>query len=189
VLASATASAGAATVGPTCLPPTTQPFAAFGDTNAYFLLSGGAFEAGMPAWSLAGGAARVAGNNTAGRDPIANTSSLSLPAGSAASSPWVCVNRTAPSIRFFARNTGAAGAQLGVFALYTLSNGMVKSKLVAQVTGTGVWQPSLAIIYKADTIATSGPMDTTDVAFQFRPLDASGQWRIDDVYVDPFKRS
>ena len=99
------------------------------------------------------------------------------------------MTRDAPTIRFYVRNSGAATSRLGVFALYTLPNGTIKSKQVAQVTGTGVWQPSAAIVYKADTIATSGPTDTTSVAFQFRPLDASGQWRIDDVYVDPFKRS
>ena len=38
-------------------------------------------------------------------------------------------------------------------------------------------------------LAKASPTGTTHVAFQFRPLDASGQWRIDDVYVDPFKRS
>ena len=43
--------------------------------------SRGAFEAGTPAWSFAGGAAPVAGNNTAGGDPIGNTMSLSLPVG------------------------------------------------------------------------------------------------------------
>lgn len=188
VLASATASAGAATVSSdTCLPASAPVFA--GDTNAYFLLSGGSFEAGLPAWSLAGGAALVAGNNTAGGDPLTNTRSLSLPAGSSATSPTVCVTRDAPTIRFYVRNTGAAASRLGVTVIYSLPNGKIKSKQVAQVTGTGVWQPSAAIVYKADTFATASPTGTTYVSFQFSPLDASGQWRVDDVYVDPFKRS
>lgn len=188
VLASATASAGAATVSSdTCLPAAAPVFA--GDTNAYFLLSGGSFEAGLPAWSLGGGAALVAGNNTAGGDPLSNTRSLSLPAGSSATSPTVCVTRDAPTIRFYVRNTGAATSRLGVTVIYSLPNGKIKSKQVAQVTGTGVWQPSAAIVYKADTFATASPTGTTYVSFQFSPLDASGQWRVDDVYVDPFKRS
>jgi len=189
VLGSATASAGAATVNTTCLPATTQAFAAANDANAYFLLAGGAFEAGTPAWSFAGGAAPVAGNNTAGGDPIGNTMSLSLPSGSSATSPAVCVDRDMPTIRFYARNTGAAGSKLGVTVLYTLPNGKPGSMEVAQITGTGVWQPSPAIAFHKEMLAMASATGTTNVAFQFRPLDATGHWRIDDVYVDPFKRS
>jgi hypothetical protein len=32
------------------------------------------------------------------------------------------------------------------------------------------------------------PTGTAAVAFQFHPLDAAGSWRVDDLYVDPFKR-
>jgi hypothetical protein len=187
VLGITSAAAGAATASSgTCLPASTQVFA--GDTNLYFLLSGGAFEAGTPAWNLAGGAARVAGNNTAGGDPLANTTSLSLPAGSSATSPTVCVTRDAPTIRFYVRNTGAAGSRLGVTVFYSLPNGMPKSKQVASVSGTGVWQASAAIVYMADKFAAASATGTTNVSFQFTPLDATGQWRVDDVYVDPFKR-
>ncbi len=189
VLASATASAGAATVNTTCLPSTTQPFTAVGDTNAYFLLSGGAFEAGTAAWNLTDGAAAAAGNNTAGGDPLSNTTSLSLPAGSSATSPAVCVDREMPSIRFYVRNTGNAASKLGVTVLYTLPNGKPASLQVAQITGARVWQPSPAIFFHLNMLAMASPTGTTNVAFQFRPLDASGQWRVDDVYVDPFKRS
>ena len=188
VLGIASASAGAATVSSTCLPATTQAFAAAGDTHPYFLLHGGSFEAGTPAWNLAGGAARVAGNNTAGGDPSANTTSLSLPTGSTATSPTVCVTPDAPSIRFYVRNTGSSTAKLGVTVLFTLPNGMPASLQVAKLTGTGVWQPSPAIAFLMNMQAMTSPTGTTNVAFQFRPLDANGQWRVDDVYVDPFKR-
>jgi hypothetical protein len=189
VLGITSAAAGAATASSsTCLPATTQAFAAAGDFHPYFLLSGGAFEAGTPTWNLAGGAARVAGNNTAGGDPLANTTSLSLPAGSSATSPTVCVTRDAPTIRFYVRNTGAASSRLGVTVFYSLPNGMPKSKQVASVSGTGVWQASAAIVYMADKFAAASATGTTNVSFQFTPLDANGQWRVDDVYVDPFKR-
>jgi hypothetical protein len=58
---------------------------------------------------------------------------------------------------------------------------------VAQLTGTGVWQPSPSIYFYANLLTLISPTATTNVAFQFRPLDALGQWRVDDVYVDPFK--
>jgi len=101
----------------------------------------------------------------------------------------VCVDRDMPTIRFYARNTGAAGSKLGVTVLYTLPNGKPGSMEVAQITGTGVWQPSPAIAFHKEMLAMASATGTTNVAFQFRPLDATGHWRIDDVYVDPFKRS
>lgn len=182
------ASAGAATLDGSCIPPTTQAFAAAGDLNAYFPVAGGAFEAGMPAWSLMGGAALVAGNNTAGGDPLTNTTSLSLTAGSSATSPSVCVTPDTPTMRFYVRNTGSTGSKLGVTVLFTFPNGKAGSLLVAEVTGTGTWQPSPAIYFRANMLAMASPTGTTNVAFQFRPLDANGRWRVDDVYIDPFKR-
>jgi hypothetical protein len=189
VLGITSATAGAVTTGgSTCLPATTQAFAAAGDYHPYFLLSGGAFEAGTPAWNLTGGAARVAGNNTAGGDALTNTTSLSLPTGSAATSPTACVNQESPSVRFYVRNTGAAGSRLGVTVLYTLPNGMPGSLLVARVSGTGTWQPGPSILFVMNHLAMASPTGMTYVSFQFTPLDANGRWRVDDVYVDPFKR-
>jgi hypothetical protein len=189
-LALAASPAGAATAAgsTTCWPATTQAFAASGDPSQYFLAPGGSFEAGTPAWSLAGGAAPVAGNNTAGGDPTTNTTSLSLPAGSTATSPPVCMNLLTPTIRFYVRNTGAATAKLGVTVLYTPPNGKPMSLQVAQITGTGVWHPSTPIALLMNVMALTSPTGTTNLSIQFRPLDATGQWRVDDVYVDPFKR-
>ncbi len=181
------ASAATATPSPTCIPNTTEPFAAFGDTNDYFLVPGGSFESGSPGWNLTGGAALAAGNNTAGTDPSTNVASLSLPSGSSATSPWTCVTPSSPTMRFFARNTGAATSRLNVSVLYTLPGGFQGSFPVAQITGTKAWAPSPAVFFFANVLAIGSPTGTTNVAFQFRPLDASGQWRIDDVYVDPFK--
>jgi hypothetical protein len=174
-----------------CMPATTQAFntAAGGfDTNQYFLLAGGSFEAGTPAWTLTGGAALATGNNTAGGDPSPSTSSLSLPAGSSATSPAICVTPAAPTLRFYVRNTGAASAKLGVTVFYSLPSGKPASRQIAQITGTGTWQPTAAFDFFAYHLANASATGTTTVSFQFQPLDATGQWRVDDVYVDPFKR-
>ena len=181
------ASAATATPSASCNPTTTEAFAAFGDTNDYFLAPGGSFESGTPAWNLSGGAAPAAGNNTAVTDSATNTTSLSLPSGSSATSPWVCVTANAPTMRFFARNTGAATSRLGVSVVFTLPGGYQGSLPVAQITGSKAWAPSLPIFFFANVLALGSPTGTTEVAFRFRPLDTSGQWRIDDVYVDPFK--
>jgi hypothetical protein len=186
-LAVGTAAAHAAVTAPSCSQPTAQAFAAYKDPNSYFLAPGGNFEAGAPGWALAGGAALQAGNNTAGGDPAANSTSLSLPAGSSATSPAMCVGVTAPSLRFFVRNTGAAGSRLGVTVLFTLPNGKPGSLLVASISGTGAWAPSCTVLYFANLLALVSPTATTTVAFRFAPLDTTGKWQVDDVWVDPLK--
>jgi hypothetical protein len=187
VLAGPASAAVAPVAGPSCTPTTVEPFAAFGDNGDYFLTPGGSFENGAPGWTLSNGAALAAGNNTAGIDPSTDTTSLSLPAGSFATSPAICVTANAPTMRFFVTNTGAPSARLQVSTLFTLQNGTVGSLPVATVSGTKTWQPSPIILFYANLLALSSPTGSTNVSFQFRPLGTNGQWRIDDVYVDPFK--
>ncbi len=177
----------ATTVSPSCNPVTTQPFAALGDTNSYFLVPGGNFENGAPGWTLAGGAALAAGNNTAGGDPATNSTSLSLPAGGSATGPSVCVPLAAPWMRFFVKNTGKASSRLGVSVIVTGLNGKPATVLVATVSGTGTWQVTPQIAYAANVLALFSPTGTTSFALRFAPLDATGQWSVDDVYVDPIK--
>jgi hypothetical protein len=187
-LATAAGTAHAAVTQPSCDLPTTQAFLGVdGDINSYFLAPGGNFEGGAPGWALAGGAKLATGNNTAGGDPSAQTTSLSLPAGSSATSPLVCVTSLDPWMRFFVRNTGASSSRLGVTVLYTLPTGKPGSILVAKVSGKGIWQPTDAYHYVMNMLAMPSPTGTTNVAFRFAPLDSAGKWQIDDVWVDPLK--
>lgn len=186
-LAASAGVAHAAVTQPPCNLPTTQAFLAYNDANQYFLAPGGNFENGAPGWSFAGGAATVLGNNTAGGDPTSNTRSLSLPSGSSATSPLVCVTALDPAMRFYARNSGSASSQLGVWVNYTLPNGYPGSLLVARVSGTGTWTPTAAYAYVMNVLALVSPTGTTNVAFRFAPLDSAGKWQIDDVWVDPLK--
>jgi hypothetical protein len=66
---------------------------------------------------------------------------------------------------------------------------MPASLLVEKISATGVWHQTAALRFMMNMLAKTSATGTTNVAFQFRPLDATGHWRIDDVYVDPFKRS
>lgn len=186
-LAAGAGVAHAAVAQPSCSLPTTQAFAAYGDTNSYFLAPGGNFENGAPGWTLADGAALVAGNNTAGGDPSSNKTSLSLPAGSSATSPLVCVSALDPWMRFYVRNAGSSTSRLGVTVLFTLPNGTPGSILIAKVSGTGTWAPTPAYSYVMNVLALVSPTGTTNVAFRFAPLDSAGKWQVDDVWVDPLK--
>ena len=90
-------------------PDTAQVFQAWGDDAYYRLAPGGSFDGG-PSWSLAGGARVVSGN-----EPyrlVAGTRSLSLPAGSTATSPAMCFAYGDWHARFVVRNTGASTVKL-----------------------------------------------------------------------------
>ena len=187
-LSAAVGVAHAAVTQPSCNIPTTQAFLRVdGDLNSYFLAPGGNFEGGAPGWTLAGGAALSPGNNSAGGDPASDATSLSLPAGSSATSPLVCVAALDPWLRFFARNGGSSSSRLGVTVLYTLPNGNPGSLLIAKVSGTGTWKATPAYSYVMNVLANASSTGTTNVAFRFAPLDSAGKWQVDDLWVDPLK--
>ena len=80
-----------------------KPFAAWGDTNKYFLAPGGAFESGNAAWTLGGGAKVVSGNEPFKVHGSGDSRSLSIPQGGVATSPTLCVGINDPSIRWFSK--------------------------------------------------------------------------------------
>jgi hypothetical protein len=77
-----------------------QPFAQYGDTNEYKLVSGGNFEGSLSGWTLSGGARVVNGGNPHG----SSGHSVYLPAGASVTTPFTCVNAAYPSFRLFAQN-------------------------------------------------------------------------------------
>src|SRR5437763_13351839 len=86
-----------------------QVFSPWGDSNNYFLLTGGSFE-GVQSWVLTGGAGRVSANETFHVHSSSDQYSLALPSGSQATSPAVCTSIYNPTLRFFARNTGSSSS-------------------------------------------------------------------------------
>src|SRR4051812_12239340 len=101
-------------------PLVTQPFTPWKDTNHYKLADAGDFEGGTPGWTLTGGAKVVGGDATSLIGSASDDSSLSLPAGSSATSPAVCVGMDEPTMRFFARGTSGV---LGVSVIAKLQLG------------------------------------------------------------------
>jgi hypothetical protein len=179
------APAGAAVV---CPEPTSHPFAQFGDGTPYALAPNGGLEAGAAGWKLAGGAKVVAGNEAFfASGPGA--SSLSLPAGSSATSPPMCVGLLDTKMRFFAANAGAASSKLRVQVVYSggvgaLLGGLGQTLGVSDKASEGAgaaWAPMPMI----DMLGGTLPLFTQSVQFTFTPLGTGGKWRIDDVYLDP----
>jgi|SRR5579884_1132272 len=184
-----TAHAGILSLAPgACGYTETQPFAAWGDQSYYVPVPGGTFESGTPSWFLTGGAKVVAGNegyHVSG--PGAR--SLSLPAGSSATSPPACTGIDHPSARLFVRNTGASSSRLNVWATYPLLLGIPYTAYLGQISGSPRWQPSSKVVLGLlNNTLGSLTLGESAVTFTFAPADSSGDWTVDDVYLDPSMR-
>jgi hypothetical protein len=164
-----------------------QPFAQWGDYNDYTLMPGGTFEPGGAPWSLTGGAAVVSGNESFDVSGP-GSHSLSLPARSSATSPAACTSIYDPTLRLFVRNTGSSSSRLDVYALTPGLLGGVMSTRLAQISASSSWEPSSAMGLLLNNLLATLSLDQTAIAFRFVPADSSGQWSIDDVYLDPYMR-
>lgn len=166
----------------------TQPFAPWGDDAAYVQVPGGTFESGAPGWTLTGGAEVVSGNESY-KVSGPGSHSLSLPAGSSATSPAQCTGIDHPSMRFFVRNTGSSSSRLNVYATYPLLSGLPYTAYLGSVAGSGTWQPSSIVqIGLLNNTLGSLTLAESTISFTFVPADSSGKWQIDDAYLDPFCR-
>jgi hypothetical protein len=164
-----------------------QAFAQFGDNNTYVAVPGGSFENGALGWRLSGGAQVVSGNES--YKVVAGSHSLSLPAGSSATSPAQCTGIDHPSMRFFVRNTGSSASRLKVYATYPLLLGLPYTAYLGTVSGSGSWAPSSPVqIGLLNNTLGSLTLAESTISFTFQPADSSGNWQIDDAFLDPYCR-
>jgi hypothetical protein len=163
--------------------PLSQPFAQWGDTNAYELVPQGNFEGSLSQWDLGGGASRDPGSEPYGVTGEVGHYSLALPAGASAQSPYTCVNASYPSFRFFARNGGLLSTVL-VQVVYKTALGPVALPLGA-VALNDTWQPTLPML-TGSVVGGLLSGGTAQVALRFTAL--TGESRIDDVFIDPRMR-
>ena len=165
-----------------------QTFSRFGDNNWYTLVTGGDFEAGSVAWTRTGGAATVDGNESFYVGGASNSRSLTLPAGSSATSPAVCASIDKPTLRFFARNSGSSSSRLNVDVYYPGLLGGVRMARIGTIGASGSWNPTGEQQLTVANLLATLSLRRTAIAFRFSPADGNGKWRIDDVYVDPKMR-
>ena len=110
------------------------------DCANYILAPNGSFEFGTQGWSLSGGAGVVSGN-----EPFYPTGShsLSLPSGSSAMSPTVCLGTKQLYIRMFGKDLGGTDSGLRVRVFwYGLLNQLLGSADFAVFPGGGDWAPT-----------------------------------------------
>jgi hypothetical protein len=171
-----------------CSSDTTQPFLPWLDPASYVLAPNGGFEDGAESWRVRDGAVPVDGNEPFHVTAAGDSRSLALPAGSSATTGDVCVRLLDPTLRFFVANSGSASSTLKVEVLFTNLLGGSSRSTVATLSGAREWQPTLPLPFLANLgalpLLTSG---TVSVSFRFSAQGDDGSWRIDDVYVDPFK--
>lgn len=188
--ASAAAPAHAATLGLSCPAATAQTFFPVdGDLAYYAPTPDSGFENNAAGWTLTGGAHVVSGNEPWMVGNAADSHSLSLPAGSSATSPPMCIGLLSSQMRLFMQNTGAATSKMRVQVIYNGGAGALLGGLGstlgisdrATFAGTKAWQPSGQYPMLGGLL----PLLTQSVQFRFTPLSTGGNWRIDDVYLDP----
>lgn len=184
--ATASAAARAGDSSPWAAPCTNQvvasPFTRWQDDQSYTLVPGGGFEA-AGAWSLAGGATIVGGNEPFFAHAAGEHQALMLPPGGAATSKPMCVSLQHPTIRMFVRNLGPKFSFFRLQAIYKDATGMLQTVEFAKLAATPRWWPSPAIAYLVNVDVPLDGDGTTAVAFRFVGL--TGVTLVDDVYVDP----
>jgi hypothetical protein len=163
-----------------------RPFVRWLDPAKYVLAPGGSLES-TTGWKLSGGAKLVSGNESFRVHSATDNRSLALPSGSSATTKAMCVATLYPTLRLFALNSGSLLSTLKVEAIFSSALGQLTVQVGLLSAPLG-WQPTLPMLYAANfttlPILTDG---TTTVRFRFTPQGAGSGWRIDDVYVDPYK--
>jgi hypothetical protein len=185
----ALAALGAATASAASCPSTgaSSVFKPWGDSRSYVLAPDGGFEAGGSGWNLAGGAEVVGENESYYLHGSGDSHSLSLPSGSWAGSPPVCMAIDTPVFRMMARNSGDPSSQLRVTANYKLL-GLVRTRTVATVTAGSQWTPTIPQSTVLTLSTVIGTLIPSAIEIRVQPLDSKGNWQVDDLYVDPFAR-
>lgn len=167
-----------------------QPFVQWNDGSPYFLLDGGSFEGDVSGWTMSGGAS-VGGPNEpfhawGGDDSL----SLGIPNGASATSAPVCVTVYSPALRLFEFNDGDPGRPLQVFVNFIGTDGKPHSAKLPDQKNAGTWAPSQPISFLGPFMNVLSKFGMTTVTFTFSnpyQKDHPGDWRIDDVAVDPLK--
>jgi len=158
-----------------------QPFAQFGDSDRYCAFANNGFENGLSSWSAAGNASVVPGNEpwfVSGP----GSSALDLGPGASVTSAPLPVSLVDPWVKFFARSAGVNGG-LRVQVLFQGFTGNLTGILnVGYVSpgGYASWQPT-----GIQLSALALPIFTSTARVQITSLASSGDWLVDDAYLDP----
>lgn len=159
----------------------TQPFSQWGDSNSYFLATGGSFE-GANSWKLTGGAQVVGGNEPFYLNSESDSHSLVLPPGSSATTPAMCLSALSPHLRLVGLASDGSGVHVDVYTSGLL--GLVKLPVSADIDLTSSWAPSGDVSLLLQNVLAATNLGKTSIVFRFSPI-GSATVQMDDLYVDP----
>lgn len=166
---------------------TTTPFAQWGDNGSYFLAPGGNFESPLAAsgWMVNGA------ERTLGGEPfdvgIPSDYSLTINGGGVAISPAFCIDDSMPYFRFFAHALGANG-NLEVRLVVQTPTGSVSTPVthVADLAASSMasWAPTSQLDLANGISIANGQTGVARLVFSVAGLSP---WRVDDIFVDPYR--
>jgi hypothetical protein len=161
-------------------PVLSQPFSDLRDNRDYVLAPGGDFsDPNGDGWQLYGGARIV----DATRPDGTTGGSLYMPSGSTAVSPVMCVDMTYPTARLWARTLGGDG-DVSFSVSYAGTKTELRPQDVGHVHGDhGLWKLSGDVHIKPELAGKE--FGWRRVAFVLTAGGKTGEFEIDDIYVDP----
>ncbi len=158
-------------------------FAQWGDTDLYALAPGGDFESTL-GWKGTGDARLYKEN-----DPFnlsgPGATSVYLEGAATVTSPAICVDETRPFLRYMTRAIWKGNqTKIRVEALWTDADGP-KSLLLDEMSLKGYteWGPSPQVPLGAK-LPLKG-VDSLNVQLRFSLANATGDWLVDNVFIDP----
>jgi hypothetical protein len=161
---------------------TSQVFGPWSDPAQYQPFQGSSFESGASGWSW-GGKANIVSGDDAHLVGSTGSHAVNLPASGTAKSRWICTDSSTPSLRFFVRRLSGTGS-LTVMGQLAGSGG-VSLTTFATITGSDAWAPSPVVAFPSSIMAALAG-GSFNAQFQF-VADPGTVYRIDDVFLDPYK--
>jgi hypothetical protein len=173
----------------TCNAPNVfNPLLAFKDRRDYFVAPAGDFEdPSLPGWQLTGGAQVARGGSAHALIGDQQANSLSLPPGSSATSPEMCVDLNYPVFRFFAAQLNPdTDSELVVDVIYpALARNNVREAKKFRLKAKDGWTLSDAIKLEPQRLGKRAGWRRIAVRFRVESGKKAASYRVDDVLIDP----
>lgn len=173
----------------TCAAPRLfNPLVAFKDQRDYFVAPAGDFEdPSLPGWQLTGGASITSGSSPHAVTGEAQASSLSLPPGSSATTPEMCVDLNYPTFRFFLSQLEAdTDSDLAVDVIYpALAKNNVREAKKLRLKAKDGWRLSDDIKLEPQRLGKRSGWRRIAIRFRVEPGKKASAYRVDDILIDP----
>ncbi len=164
------------------------PLVAFKDRRDYFIAPAGDFEdPSLPGWQLTGGASVTGGSSPHAVTGEAQANSLSLPPGSSATTPEMCVDLNYPTFRFFVSQLEAdTDSDLAVDVIYpALAKNNVREARNLRLRAKDGWRLSDDIKLEPQRLGKRSGWRRIAIRFRVESGKKASAYRVDDILIDP----